>query len=165
MHLSCGIFSEIARQIDPMRLGEHARACDIATEYGIRLHGEENLDVVMKLVQEYPHHGFVIDRKEAMEFIETVRDLDVVEKVFEETVGNCFRGPLERTVIVGLLYPETDEQESQKPASEGIPAKESSEQDNGAANGQTAHSPKNKTTELARAQERLIARRRIKLGR
>jgi len=66
--LTTGLFEPISAQIDPVRLAEMQRATEVAFEYGSRLaeHGT-NLkpNGLLRLVNGYPSHGFVIDRKEA----------------------------------------------------------------------------------------------------
>ena len=70
------IIKPIAEQIDPMKIGEHQRATDIATEYGQRLnqtsHSLLSEDSLNKLIRGYPSHGFVIDRKEAKELFSCI---------------------------------------------------------------------------------------------
>lgn len=66
--LTTGLFEPITAQIDPVRLAEMQRATEVAYEYGSRLaeHGKNvRTDGLQKLVNGYPSHGFVIDRKEA----------------------------------------------------------------------------------------------------
>jgi hypothetical protein len=73
--ISVGLFEPIFAQIDPMRVGEYDRAMRIALEYGKRL-GKGNLKekALEKLVSSYPAHGFVIDKKEAMELFKNVEE-------------------------------------------------------------------------------------------
>ena len=62
------MLTPIFAQIDPLKLGENARALDIASEYADRLdEHSNNLKSGSRdaLVSGYPGHGFVIDRKEA----------------------------------------------------------------------------------------------------
>lgn len=71
-----GIIKPIAEQIDPMKIGEHQRATDIAIEYGQRLnqtsHSLLSEHSLNKLIRGYPSHGFVIDRKEARELFSCI---------------------------------------------------------------------------------------------
>lgn len=65
----------IAAKIDPLTLGEHQRAMQIAYDYGERLSNmTESLkaNALVRLVSDYPSHGFVIDRKEAGELFNDV---------------------------------------------------------------------------------------------
>ncbi len=82
--LSTGLVSPIAAKIDPMTLGEHQRAMQIAAEYGSRLNdmtGALKQGALRKLIASYPCHGFVIDRKEAGNLFNCVSEPD------SETVG------------------------------------------------------------------------------
>lgn len=66
--LTTGLFEPISAQIDPVRLAEMQRATEVAFEYGSRLAiSGSNLSAngLTQLVNGYPSHGFVIDRKEA----------------------------------------------------------------------------------------------------
>ena len=66
--LTTGLFEPISAQIDPVRLAEMQRATEVAFEYGSRL-AEKGTNLkpngLLRLVNGYPSHGFVIDRKEA----------------------------------------------------------------------------------------------------
>ncbi|HRH91756.1 MAG TPA: hypothetical protein PLW01_07560, partial [Agitococcus sp.] len=82
-NLTVGIFSPIFAQIDPIRLGESQRANYIGYEYGKRLSDRsKNLksDALNKLIGSYPAHSFVIDRKEAKELFNNVRELNQEEE-------------------------------------------------------------------------------------
>jgi len=66
--LTQGLVAPIASKIDPIALGVQNRKMKIAFEYGRLLN--ENTNCLMdqgieRLASSYPHHGFVIDRKEA----------------------------------------------------------------------------------------------------
>lgn len=82
--LADGFISPIAAKIDPVTLGEHNRAMQIAYDYGRKLSemvksiSDESL---MRLISGYPSHGFVIDRKEAAELFSKVEPPD------ESTIG------------------------------------------------------------------------------
>lgn len=73
--MAVGLFEPIFAQIDPMRVGEYDRAMRIAIEYAARL-GRANLkeDALKRLVEGYPAHGFVIDKKEARELFNDVEE-------------------------------------------------------------------------------------------
>ncbi|MFU0872658.1 SDH family Clp fold serine proteinase [Kluyvera cryocrescens] len=73
--LTEAIITPMASQIDPIKLGEHQRAMNIALSYGDRLNNHsKNLkeSSLGKLIAGYPAHGFVIDRKEARELFNNV---------------------------------------------------------------------------------------------
>jgi hypothetical protein len=69
--ISVGIYSPISDKIDPSRIGDLQRSCDIALQYGIRLGMQEHL--VHYLIHGYPSHGFVIDLREAKQLFKNVR--------------------------------------------------------------------------------------------
>lgn len=74
--LAKGIVEPIMAQIDPMHVGEVSRALRIGKEYGDRLNNvSKNLHEgsLEQLVESYPSHGFVIDRKEAEDLFVNVR--------------------------------------------------------------------------------------------
>jgi len=66
----------IYRQIDPLQIGEYDRYLKVAKDYGLRLTAsgknmtKENL---LTLINTYPSHDFVIDRREAGELFSNVR--------------------------------------------------------------------------------------------
>lgn len=94
--LAKGIVSPIIAQIDPMHVGEVSRALKIGKQYGERLSAHSNnlnegsLD---RLVEEYPSHGFVIDRKEASELFVNVRKLTASESALVQLLGAVVRTP------------------------------------------------------------------------
>jgi len=74
--LTDGFIAPIAAKIDPLTLGEHQRAMQIAYDYGIRLNNTSKAlksDALGRLIGDYPSHGFVIDRKEAAELFNDVQ--------------------------------------------------------------------------------------------
>ncbi len=74
--LTKAMISPIAAQIDPIKLGEHNRALQIAKDYATRLNETSNnlvsKDALQRLVSGYPCHSFVIDRKEAKQIFKNV---------------------------------------------------------------------------------------------
>ncbi|WP_200882874.1 S49 family peptidase domain-containing protein [Cellvibrio mixtus] len=86
-NMAVGLVTPIAQQIDPVKLGEHQRAMQIAVAYGERLNSKfNNTDRarIERLLISYPAHGFVIDRKEIAELFNEVRcPNDVENKVFD----------------------------------------------------------------------------------
>lgn len=77
--LASGFVSPIAQKIDPVTLGEHQRAMQIAFEYGNRLNEMAKSlrpQALQKLIGSYPVHGFVIDRKEATQLFNCVIEPD-----------------------------------------------------------------------------------------
>lgn len=80
--LAVGLFSPLAEQIDPLKVGEATRALDISFAYGSRL--TTNTAALNRLINEYTNHGFVIDLVEAKELLGNVRQLNEAE---EEAIG------------------------------------------------------------------------------
>lgn len=80
--LATGLFGPVYSQVDPVRLAELQRTIEIAYAYGERLSsGSRNLkpNALAKLVSEYPSHGFVIDRKEARDIFNGIRQPEGAE--------------------------------------------------------------------------------------
>ena len=76
------LYSPVAAQVDPLRLGEMYRAMQIAHAYGERLNEyNDNLKAgaLEDLVSGYPAHGFVIDRREAKRLFKRVRKPNELE--------------------------------------------------------------------------------------
>lgn len=72
--LTTQCFAPIYKQIDPMRLGEYERAMDVMYHYGQRLdRGNLQKDALIRLITDYPSHGFVIDREESEQLFKMVR--------------------------------------------------------------------------------------------
>lgn len=92
--VSSAVAAPLFSQIDPMRLGEMQRATRIAFEYGKRLDRySENLkpDALDLLINAYPSHSFVIDRKEAKELFNSVSPLTAEEQRFVDLVWPVIR--------------------------------------------------------------------------
>lgn len=84
--LVVGLYKPLVAQIDPMLLGEAARAMQISSDYVKRLAahgGNVNLEEVSELVAAFSSHGFVIDRDEAMRFFNRVEEPDELERELE----------------------------------------------------------------------------------
>jgi hypothetical protein len=85
--LAASLIEPLAARIDPVTLGEHQRAMQIAYDYGLRL--DEMVkslkeDSLVDLVSSYPSHGFVIDRKEAATLFNNVSAPDELTCVIYE---------------------------------------------------------------------------------
>ena len=94
--VTSAISTPLLAQIDPLRIGELQRAMRIAHEYGTRLNEySHNLkeDGLYRLVQGYPSHSFVIDRKEAKDIFHRVTLLTAPEQNFVEAAWNVLRMP------------------------------------------------------------------------
>lgn len=94
--LAKGIVAPIMAQVDPMHVGEVSRAMKIGKEYAKRLNGEsKNLNEVglELLVDDYPSHGFVIDRKEATTLFVNVRGTTRDEAALIKLLRSVVRTP------------------------------------------------------------------------
>lgn len=100
------IFSPIASQIDPLKMGEHQRATAVAMEYGQRLNALsknlKNETNINKLISQYPSHSFVIDRKEATEIFKNVSKPDI--SLIEEYAIIC-ENIINTPSVIGLTSP------------------------------------------------------------
>ena len=72
--IASGLFAPIYSQIDPVRVGEVARALSIAEDYGRRLDGNLKPGALERLVGGYPSHSFVIDCEEVRDLFDNVRE-------------------------------------------------------------------------------------------
>lgn len=80
--LAIGTIAPIVAQIDPLHVGEVSRAMNIGREYGSRLAktSKNTLeDTLQRLSTDYPSHGFVIDREEAKDLFNRIREPSVKE--------------------------------------------------------------------------------------
>ena len=74
--MTTGLFAPIYGQIDPIHIGEAARAMNVASQYGEHLlEVSENIEMEQLdyIVSGYPSHDFVIDREEASNLFRQVR--------------------------------------------------------------------------------------------
>jgi hypothetical protein len=100
--LAKGIVAPILAQVDPMHVGEVSRAMKIGKEYGQRLSaGSKNLgaDALELLVDSFPSHGFVIDRKEASDLFVNVRGMTKDEVVLVRLLRAVIRTPNEDPIL------------------------------------------------------------------
>jgi hypothetical protein len=106
--LSKGIVAPIMAQIDPMHVGEVSRALKIGEEYAKRLSDtSDNLQAgaLKRLVHGYPSHGFVIDKREAQELFNHVRDVSPEESALLRLLKGDARFPQEDPVLSTLSEP------------------------------------------------------------
>lgn len=85
VQLTVGSLQPILSQIDPYRLGEVMRHLRVAEEYGQKLDSVKKSMKprgLQRLLRNYPAHGCVIDKREAMDIFNTIVDLDEFEKAF-----------------------------------------------------------------------------------
>ena len=103
--LVSGMLTPIFAQIDPLKLGENARALRIASEYAGRLNEHsQNLKPGSqhKLVSGYPDHGFVIDRQEAQNLFVNVQAPNEQLQELIDALGNAAIYPRDRPVLAFL---------------------------------------------------------------
>ena len=92
--LVSSLYQPIFARIDPEEVGSRTRAMQIASHYGERLNLRyQNLKrgMLEYLVQTYPSHGFVIDREEACELFNEVREATETEKTLVRDLGRPAR--------------------------------------------------------------------------
>ncbi len=96
--ITTGLLEPISKQIDPMHLGEAARAMNIARDYGQRLVAvSKNLkgNALNELVAAFSSHGFVIDRAEAADrYFENVRPPTEDEEMLADLLSDLARWPM-----------------------------------------------------------------------
>lgn len=103
-NLTKTVISPIAAQIDPIKIGEHHRALQIAKQYAYRLSASSNNlrhNALEYLVEGYPCHSFVIDRSEAKKLFKNVRGTSGVE---EETLYRLARHYLTKKIEDNRYY-------------------------------------------------------------
>jgi len=94
--VTTGVFQPITAQIDPLRMGEAHRSMRIAREYGERLKSPLlKQGMLDKLVQDFPSHGFVIDKDEAQTYFSKVDDLTAEELEIDELFSGHIHWPKE----------------------------------------------------------------------
>lgn len=82
-----GLYQPIYQQIDPLRIGEITREQAIAEDYAKRLRPEIPADALGRLVSGYSSHAFVIDRSEAVQLLQNVREPNQFELSLAATLG------------------------------------------------------------------------------
>ena len=87
-----GLLDPVFAQIEPMKIGENARAMNVTLAYGRRLaldskalQTTQGLDF---LVSTYPDHGFVIDRREASIIFRDAREPTQTLSALADALGN-----------------------------------------------------------------------------
>ena len=94
--MAIGLSEPLLRQVDPMQVGETARSMAIAKAYGQRLQvRSQNFDedALELLIESYPEHGFVIDRREAKEIFRRVRAPNSDENALVLELGDKAKYP------------------------------------------------------------------------
>ena len=90
------LYKPIFEQITPNEVGKMARALALAREYGARLQAKsQNLKDggLDALVNNYPDHGFVIDREEASTIFHRLRSPNRVETQLIAALGDAALAP------------------------------------------------------------------------
>lgn len=145
-----GMLSPIFAQIDPLKVGETARALQIASKYAELLDKtSQNLQresmAVDKLTAGYPDHGFVIDREEAETLFRNVEKPDSLLKDLADHLGSL---DPQRTAVICLndqppTEPTTEEKEDGA-TGKGYGAEEA-DGDATSADGDMAHAEEDQT--------------------
>lgn len=121
--LADGFVAPIAAKIDPVTLGEHQRAMQIAYDYGERLNNVTSSlknDALIKLVSGYPSHGFVIDRKEAGSLFKSVeRPDEATIELYQWALGLLPNVPYQESPLVCNLVEMLNSQASEPEQTEG----------------------------------------------
>lgn len=107
-NLVIGLYNPIFGQVDPIKLGEMRAALQIAHHYGTRLNEKSKIlkqDSLKKLINEYPTHGFVIDRAEARTLFERVVSPTDSETIMAQFVTGFMwkHGRQTRSIVYDLL--------------------------------------------------------------
>ena len=94
--LVTGMFSPLLEKLDPLYVGEIARASAIARDYGIRLLERStnmNIEQLDQLITEYNSHHFVIDQVEAERLFVNLRSADSIERELARNLGEVALWP------------------------------------------------------------------------
>ena len=100
--LAVGGAAPMYAQIDPIQVGEVYRAMKIAYEYGERLNAQSDQlknGALLDLVNGYPDHSFVIDRKEAERIFKKVEPLGKEELFFTRVFWPMFKEEGQQCIV------------------------------------------------------------------
>lgn len=100
--MTVGLFSPLYAQVDPIHVGEAARAMAVAEHYGrilIERGGNTDPAALSHLVTHYPSHGFVIDREEASTIFKNVRAPSESEEMLADALGEVAIRPQRQNTI------------------------------------------------------------------
>jgi len=93
-----GLLDPVFGQVEPMKIGEIARAMNITRAYGFRLaQSSKSLSdpqMLDFLINAYPDHGFVIDREEAKFIFKDVREPTASLSQLALTMGDMALVPI-----------------------------------------------------------------------
>lgn len=139
--LVVGLFEPVYRQVDPMLIGEVQRSMTVAEDYGRRLQVRSRNfteEALLLLIQSYPSHSFVIDRREATQLFRNVREANKSEESLAVLLEPISRVPSEKGQIA-FLTEGLDEQV--KETADGKEADESAKEKK-RGNGSNASNPR-----------------------
>lgn len=149
--LAEGFVSPIAAKIDPVTLGEHQRAMQIAFDYGGRLSEmSENVkaDAMLQLVVNYPSHSFVIDRKEARNLFHNVESPDETNMAIYDVVRDFIKKTTVRhqPIVISLSnLADAERKDNENLDAENLTIRDRSESNGSGANeGENEKSKRNK---------------------
>ena len=125
--IAIGLFEPMYRQIDPVMIGNVERSMAIATQYGMRLLAKSKNNklnstieqVVDSLVNDYPSHGFVIDRDEAGLLFNNIRKPSDDEECLARILGEASRIPGQSDLLSFLSYQEQESDDNLKGKGDG----------------------------------------------
>ena len=150
--MTTGLFAPLYGQVDPLHIGEAARAMSIAGHYGRRLLSQgQNIEpgALDFIMSEYPSHGFVIDWQEASRLFENVREPTPMEGRLAKMLGARARWPDDQALGKQPLFRFLT---TELPAADGEDNDEQTKGDNDARPGEATRSGLGDVTETARKQ-------------
>ena len=116
--MTTGLFAPIYEQVDPLHVGEAARAMNITYEYGGRLlecGGNISRSDLGQIISGYPSHGFVIDREEASQLFNSVNRPSEDQDLLAKALGLAALLPINQDdlepPILQFLSPEPHQSE------------------------------------------------------
>ena len=103
-NVTTGVFQPITAQVDPLRMGEAHRSMRIARDIWGAPKNRPCLKpgALERLVQDYPSHGFVIDKEEAEKYFSKVDDLSPEELKIANTFADDVRWPKEEPEVLDI---------------------------------------------------------------
>lgn len=115
VELANGLFAPISSQIDPIHIGEAYRSMAVGMQYGERLiENGKNVKAgsLEKVIGEYPSHGFVIDRIEALTIFKKVRECTELEQALVDALGDSAVEPLPKSFVTFLNKEKEESQDA-----------------------------------------------------
>lgn len=104
--MTIGLMSPVFEKIDPLRMGTDQRLMNIGRDYAMRLNVKgQNLkgnEALNMLLNGYPSHGFVIDRREAETLFNNVKPLDGSLEAAVSGLGKLAEAPMPKPFVVYL---------------------------------------------------------------